>query len=91
MEYVVVCSVTLVVSATTLFSGFGLGTVLMPAFALFFPVQVAIAATAVVHLANNIFTTLLVGKKADWEAVVKFALPGALAAVAGAATLTLFA
>lgn len=91
MEYVVVCSVALVVSATTLFSGFGLGTVLMPAFAIFFPVQVAIAATAVVHLANNIFTTFLVGKKADWEAVVKFALPGALAAVAGAATLTLFA
>jgi len=73
-----------------LFSGFGLGTVLMPAFALFFPIDIAIAATAVVHLANNIFKTFLVGKKADWGVVVKFALPGALAAVAGAATLNLF-
>ncbi|MGZ6231183.1 MAG: TSUP family transporter [Syntrophales bacterium] len=91
MECAIVCSIALVVSASTLFSGFGLGTVLMPAFALFFPVQVAVAATAVVHLANNIFKTLLVGKKADWEVVAKFALPGALAAAAGAATLNLFA
>ena len=37
MEYVVVCLVALGASALTLFSGFGLGTVLMPAFALFFP------------------------------------------------------
>jgi hypothetical protein len=35
-------------SGLTLFSGFGLGTVLMPAFAVFFPVPTAIAATAVV-------------------------------------------
>ncbi|MGO9136149.1 MAG: TSUP family transporter [Syntrophales bacterium] len=91
MEYAIVCSAALLVSGSTLFSGFGLGTVLMPAFALFFPIQVAVAATAVVHLANNIFTTLLVGKKADWEVVAKFALPGALAAVAGAAMLNLFA
>ncbi len=91
MEYVVVCTVALIISASTLFSGFGLGTVLMPAFTLFFPVQVAVAATAVVHLANNIFKTFLVGRKADWEVVVKFALPGALAAMAGAATLNIFA
>ena len=39
MEYLVVCTVALVVSGLTLFSGFGLGTVLMPALALFFPVD----------------------------------------------------
>jgi hypothetical protein len=39
--------VAVLVSGVTLFSGFGLGTVLMPAFALFFPVPVAIAATAI--------------------------------------------
>jgi hypothetical protein len=33
------------VSRLTLFSGFGWGTLLMPAFALFFPLEVAIAAT----------------------------------------------
>ncbi len=91
MEYLVVCMVAVLISALTLFSGFGLGTVLMPAFALFFPVPVAIAATAVVHLANNIFKVFLVGKKADWGVVLRFALPGAVAALLGAALLNLFA
>jgi len=91
MDYIVVCTVALLVSLLTLFSGFGLGTVLMPAFALFFPVPVAIAATAVVHLANNIFKVFLVGRKADWGVVVRFALPGAIAAFIGAALLNLFA
>ena len=90
MEYIVVCLVAVLVSALTLFSGFGLGTVLMPAFALFFPVQVAIAATAAVHLANNIFKVFLVGGKADWGVVARFAIPGAVAALIGAALLNLF-
>jgi len=90
MGYVVICLVALFVSALTLFSGFGLGTLLMPAFALFFPLPVAIAATAVVHLANNIFKVILVGKKADWGVVLRFALPGAVAAMIGAALLSPF-
>ena len=61
MDYFVICAVAVLASGVTLFSGFGLGTVLMPAFALFFPVPVAIAATAVVHLANNLFKFVLVG------------------------------
>ena len=89
LSYIIICLVAIIVSALTLFSGFGLGTVLMPAFALFFPLPVAIAATAVVHLANNIFKTILVGKKADWHVVLRFALPGAAAAILGAWLLTL--
>ena len=38
----------------------------MPAFALFFPVPIAIAATALIHLANNLFKVYLVGRDADW-------------------------
>ncbi len=91
MEYLVVCVVALGVSALTLFSGFGLGTVLMPAFALFFPVPIAVAATAIVHLANNIFKVALVGRQADWNVVVRFAVPGAIAAIIGAGLLGLFA
>lgn len=91
MEYLVVCTVALLASALTLFSGFGLGTVLMPALALFFPVPVAIAATAVIHLANNLFKVFLVGRKADWGVVARFALPGVAAALAGAALLNLVA
>lgn len=51
MEYLVICLSSLAVSGLTLFSGFGLGTVLTPVMALFFPIETAVAATAVVHFA----------------------------------------
>ena len=35
MELLIVCTAALVASGLTLFSGFGLGTLLMPVFALF--------------------------------------------------------
>ncbi len=90
LEYWVVCGTAIVISGLTLFSGFGLGTVLMPAFALFFPIPLAVAATATVHLANNLFKVFLVGRKADWHVIVRFALPAALAAFAGAFLLSAF-
>ena len=85
MDYLLVCGVALLVSGLTLYSGFGLGTLLMPVFALFFPVSVAVAATAVVHLLNNLFKVVLVGRRADWTVVARFGLPAALAAFVGAA------
>lgn len=91
MDYLIVCLAAFFISGLTLFSGFGLGTVLMPVFALFFPLPVAIAATAVVHLANNLFKIGLVGRDADWPTVARFGLPAALAAIAGASLLALFA
>jgi len=60
VQYVVLCLAALAVSGLTLFSGFGLGTLLMPVFAIFFPIEIAIAMTAIVHLANNIFKLALV-------------------------------
>jgi uncharacterized protein len=90
MEYIVICSVALFVSGLTLFSGFGLGTVLLPAFVFFFPMPLAVAATALVHLANNLFKAALVGRKGDWSVIMKFALPGAGAAMVGAFLLNVF-
>ncbi len=91
MSYIIICTVALLVSGFTLFSGFGLGTLLLPAFALFFPVEVAVAATAIIHLANNIFKVVLVGRQADFQVVAKFALPAAVAAMLGALILNLLA
>ncbi|OHB53295.1 MAG: hypothetical protein A2Y07_00550 [Planctomycetes bacterium GWF2_50_10] len=91
MEYAIIIAVSFCVSLLTLFSGFGLGTLLMPAFAIFFTVPAAIAATAVVHLANNIFKAILLGKKADLRVTLLFALPAAAAAILGALLLNLFA
>ncbi|NLD27540.1 MAG: TSUP family transporter [Myxococcales bacterium] len=90
MAYILVALASLVVSALTLFSGFGLGTLLMPVFALFFPVELAIAATAIVHLANNIFKVFLVGRKARLKVVAAFAIPATIAAVIGALCLGYF-
>ena len=91
VAYAIVCVTAFGVAALTLLSGFGLGTLLMPAFALFFPVPVAIAATAVVHLANNLFKLLLVGRHADPKVVLRFAPPAAVAAVLGASLLSTIA
>ena len=55
MSYLVICAVALLASGLTFFSGFGLGTLLLPAFALFFPIEQAVAMTAVVHFLNGLF------------------------------------
>lgn len=90
MELAFIAVAALLTSGLTLFSGFGLGTILMPVFALFFPVPLAIAATAVVHFANNIFKFGLMAKQADWRVVARFGIPAALAAIVGAGLLNLF-
>jgi uncharacterized membrane protein YfcA len=74
VEYLVVSLTALFVSSLTMFSGFGSGTVLMPAFALFSPVPLAIAATAVVHLANNIFKVIMAGRHTDRGIFIRFAI-----------------
>ncbi|MCR4297043.1 MAG: sulfite exporter TauE/SafE family protein, partial [Elusimicrobia bacterium] len=54
MTYLIICAVALIASGLTFFSGFGLGTLLLPAFSLFFPIREAVALTAVVHALNNV-------------------------------------
>ncbi len=46
LEILVICAAALVASAVTVFSGFGLGTLLLPVLAIFFPTAVAVAMTA---------------------------------------------
>lgn len=87
MDYLIVCTVALVASALTLFSGFGLGTLLLPAFILFFDPAVAVAATAVVHLFNSIVKLVAVGRKADRRVVIRFGVPAIVASACGAALL----
>ena len=84
---VIVCLTALGVSLLTLFSGFGLGTLLMPAFALFFPVEVAVASTAVVHAAHNLFKVGLLGREASRDIVIRFGIPAVFASFGGALDL----
>lgn len=86
--YLMVCMTAFLASFLTLLSGFGLGTLLMPAFAIYFSVDTAIAMTAVVHMVNNIIKIALVGRKADRNVLLKFAPTAILSALAGAWLLT---
>lgn len=88
MDLLIVCIASLLASALTLFSGFGLGTLLMPVVAFFFPLELAIAMTAIVHLANNLFKIGLLGRKADGSVLLKFGLPAIAAAFVGALLLS---
>ena len=84
VTYAVICVVALLASGLTFFSGFGLGTLLLPAFALFVPVDRAIALTAIVHFLNGLFKLALVGRQADRRVVIRFGLPAIATAFAGA-------
>ena len=88
MDFIVIGLVAFSASLLTFFSGFGLGTLLLPAFAFFFPASLAVAATGVVHLLNNLFKGGLVMKHTDWPTVLRFGLPAIPAAILGAFILT---
>ena len=89
-ELILIASISFAVSLLTLFSGFGLGTLLLPVFVWFFPVEVAVAATAIVHAANNGFKLVLLGAKAKKDVLIRFGIPAVLAAFLGAYLLTQF-
>jgi uncharacterized protein len=84
MEIIVICLAAFLTSILTFFSGFGLGTILMPVFAIFFPINIAIALTGVVHFSNNLFKISLVGKNADKDVLLRFGIPAIIASFAGA-------
>ena len=90
MEYIIIPIVALLASALTFFSGFGLGTLLLPAFALFFPVDVAIALTAIVHFLNNAFKFVLVKKHINWKIAIQFGIPALIFAFLGAFLLDIY-
>jgi uncharacterized protein len=87
MDFILISLTALIASLLTFFSGFGLGTILLPVLALFFPIDIAIALTGIVHLLNNLFKLILVGKYAVLKVVLKFGLPAMIAAYAGAELL----
>jgi uncharacterized protein len=84
LEFTIICAVALAASLLTFFSGFGLGTLLLPAFALFLPIEQAIAATAVVHGLNGLFKLALLRAHVDRKVLLRFGLPAVVAALLGA-------
>src|SRR5690606_19374220 len=84
---VTICSVALAASLLTFFTGFGLGTLLLPAMLPFFAPEVAVALTAVVHFLNGLFKLALTWRHADLRLALRFAVPAFVAALVGARLL----
>lgn len=84
MDIVIISLAAFLTAVLTFFSGFGLGTILTPVFVIFFPIDLAIALTGVVHFFNNIFKLFLVGKDADQSILIRFGIPAIFAAFIGA-------
>lgn len=89
MDYILISIVAFIGAGLTLFSGFGLGTLLMPVFGLFFPIEIAIGMTAIVHFANNVIKLGFFYKHLNWAIIAKFGIPSVIAAYMGAYLLTL--
>ena len=83
MEVAIISLVAFLAAILTFFSGFGLGTILTPIMMIYFPVEIAVAFTGIVHFSNNIFKLFIVGNKANKDVLVKFGLPAIFAAFIG--------
>lgn len=84
MDIIIISITALLASLMTFFTGFGLGTILTPVFAIFFPIDIAIALTGIVHLLNNLFKLTLIGKEANIKVIIKFGVPAIIFAFVGA-------
>ena len=83
-SYLIISITAFLAAVLTFFSGFGLGTLLAPVMMLFFPAEVAIAMTGIVHLINNILKLFLTGKHANKSVVLTFGVPAIVASFVGA-------
>ena len=86
--YLIIAAVAMLASLLTFFSGFGLGTLLLPAFTVFFSIEIAIALTGVVHLLSNIFKFVLVGKNINKSILIRFGITAIIGAAIGAVLLS---
>ncbi len=71
-------------SLLTFYSGFGLGTIMLPVFLLYFPAETAVGLTAVIHFLNNIYKFILTRSSLDRGVLLRFGIPAIPAAVFGA-------
>ena len=67
MEILIIAIVAFLAALLTFFSGFGLGTILTPVMLIFFPPEIAISLTGIVHFCNNIFKLSIIGNQFNKE------------------------
>ncbi|MDR7867288.1 MAG: sulfite exporter TauE/SafE family protein [Sporomusaceae bacterium] len=82
-KYLVLIPVTLATSVITLFTGFGVGTIMMPVMTLFFDVKVAIFLAAIVHFFNNVSRLILYRSEVNWGVIKRFGVVSIIGAFVG--------
>ena len=87
MEVLIISIVAFLAALLTFFSGFGLGTILTPVMLIFFPPEIAISLTGIVHFCNNIFKLSIIGSQFNKEVLIKFGIPAVIFAFAGSYAL----
>ncbi len=82
--FLLISVVSFSASILTFFSGFGLGTLLLPVFSLFMPVELAVLATAIVHILNNALKFVLIRNFIDKAVLLSFGISAVIGAFFGA-------
>lgn len=82
-QYTLLILVTLATSVITLFTGFGVGTIMMPVMALFFDVKVAIFLAAIVHFFNYMSRLALYRSEINWRIIQRFGVVSIVGAFIG--------
>lgn len=75
--------VTFAASLLTLMTGFGLGTILTPVFAMLYDVKIAVFLVAIVHFLNNAFKFTLFRKSVDLSIIKRFGIVSIVGALLG--------
>ncbi|HEY5615369.1 MAG TPA: sulfite exporter TauE/SafE family protein, partial [Bacteroidota bacterium] len=83
LHSLIILIVTFLTSTLTLLTGFGVGTVLTPAFAFFYDAKTAVFLVSIVHLANNLLKLGLFRAHINKEIFIKFGAVSLIGAAAG--------
>ena len=84
---IVVVGTSFLGALATFFTGFGLNTILVPVFMIYFDAPLAVLMAGIVHLCNNILKVALTARSIDWNLFRNFGLPALLFAFIGAQLL----
>lgn len=90
MEILGLVLIAFFASILTFYSGFGLGTLMLPVFSLMVPIDLAILMTAIVHFLNSTFKFILTRNAIHWHSVARFGIVSLFFAILGAYCLRFF-
>lgn len=86
--FIIISLIAFLASITTFFSGFGLGTILLVVFGCFFPMDIAVASTAIVHFINAMFKITITFKFIHWKTILYFGFFAVVGSILGSMLLT---